>query len=199
MGLLGLLCFLILFLQSGQHLLRRAEHLTHAVADQQQLVRGADDARAMRDQHDRLAAAAHVVNCHYQCLFADIVQVGIRLIKNHEGRVAIHRTRQANALLLSAGQAAAAITEDRVIAFREMQDQFMHAGALGSHDDFFGIDLAKARDVFTDSAAKQFNILRQVTDVRSELVFIPCVNVGAIEAHLADRCRPDADEQARQR
>jgi hypothetical protein len=54
------------------------------------------------------------------------------------------------------------------------------------------------RAMFSDRAGKQFYILRQVAQVRAQLVLIPLVDIGAIEAHLPTG-RPHADQQTRQR
>ena len=61
----------------------------------------------------------------------------------------------------------------------------MHAGALGRQHHFFRIDLAEAGDVFADRAGKQFDILRQVADVRAQFGLVPVIDVGAVQAHLA--------------
>ncbi len=74
----------------------------------------------------------------------------------------------------------------------------MHAGALRGDHDLLRIDLAKACNVFTDGAAEQLDILRQITDIRAQLILAPLINIRAIQPHLAGSRRPDANDQARQ-
>ena len=152
----------------------------------------------MGDQHDGLAAAAQVVERGDQRLFADVVEVGVGFVQHDQRGVVVHRARQADTLFLPARQSGTAVAEQGVVALREMQDHVMHAGAPGRRDHFFGIDFAEARDVVADRSGEQFDILRQVADAGAELVLVPVIDIRAVQPHLADRGRPDADQQPRQ-
>jgi hypothetical protein len=72
-------------------------------------------------------------------------------------------------------------------------------GAARSFDDLFGIDLAEAGDVFGDAAVQQFDVLRQVAQVRAQCLALPVADGVAIEQHLALHIGPDAHQAARQR
>ena len=55
----------------------------------------------------------------------------------------------------------------------------------------------EARDVLRDGAGEQFDVLRQIADVPAERVGRPLVERRAVEADLAARRPPDADQRAR--
>ena len=51
------------------------------------------------------------------------IEVGVRLVKHHQERVAIERAGKADALALTGRQAGAVFAELRVVALRQAQDQ----------------------------------------------------------------------------
>ncbi len=72
----------------------------------------------------------------------------------------------------------------------------MHAGDARGFDDFVDLEIAEAGDVVGDRAGKQFNVLRQVTDVLTELQGIPLAQVEAVDLDGSGRHRPHADNPA---
>ena len=70
----------------------------------------------------------------------------------------------------------------------------MHTGLLRGLDHLLRIRLAKARNVVGDAAAEQFDVLRQIADVRAEVVAVPAMNIRAVQAHGAAQRRPDAHQ-----
>ncbi|MNE12853.1 hypothetical protein D3C80_1056730 [compost metagenome] len=70
----------------------------------------------------------------------------------------------------------------------------MHPGQLGGFNNFLGVDIVKASDVFSDGAGKEFDILRQVANVRPQLIFIPLVDISIIKTHNAFTDWPDTDQ-----
>ena len=76
----------------------------------------------------------------------------------------------------------------------------MHAGRLAGGDDRVARRVVlEARDILPDRAGEQLDILRQVADVLAELGRHPLIERGAVEADLAARGRPHADDHARKR
>jgi hypothetical protein len=66
-------------------------------------------------------------------------------------------------------------------------------------DDGGVVDRAEPGDVLGDRAGEQLDVLRQVADVRAELVAVPLGDVGAVEAHRSRLRLPDAEHEPRQR
>jgi len=69
------------------------------------------------------------------------------------------------------------------------------ARELGGENDPFGIHGAQTCDVFSDATGEQFHVLREIPDERSEFFGIPSGDVGAINANLAARGAPYAEQQ----
>ena len=86
-----------------------------------------------------------------------------------------------------------------VVALGQPQDQLVHVRALRGAHHFGGVRLAEARDVLRHRAAEELHVLRQVAEVRPELLARPGRDVGAVQAHHARSRLPDADDEARQR
>ncbi|MNO82588.1 hypothetical protein D3C76_738680 [compost metagenome] len=112
--------------------------------------------------------------------------------------MAIQRARQADALLLAAGQPQSTGPEQGVITLGEVQDHLVDTGQLRRFDDLGGIHLTEARDVFGDGAIEQFDVLGQVTQVRAEGFTRPLADLGAVQAYRALFGGPDADHGTRQ-
>ena len=61
----------------------------------------------------------------------------------------------------------------------------MYTRLPGRSDHGFGVHLAHAGDVLGHRAGKQLDILRQVADMTAEIVGLPLVEGGAVEAYRA--------------
>ena len=67
----------------------------------------------------------------------------------------------------------------------------MNARELRCGDNGFCIQLAEAANILGNGAVKQFNILRQVTNVWAECGAIPLRNVRAVQPDFAGENWPD--------
>ena len=74
----------------------------------------------------------------------------------------------------------------------------MHVGALRGADHGRGIHLAQARDVLGHGACEQLHVLRQVTDVRPQVLARPGGDIGPVQPDRAGVRLPDPEDQARQ-
>ena len=185
--------------QLRQHLVAWPVGLHHAVAQHQHPVGHRQNARAVRDQEHRAPLGLKPLDGLHQGRLAHIVEVGVGLIQHHQHRVAIHRTRQTDALALATRQQMARLTNGRVIALGQAQNHLVQAGAARCGNHLLGHHLAKPRDVLGNRALKQLDILRQIAQVRAQLIAVPAADRQAIEQHLTRHARPDTHHAARQR
>lgn len=75
-------------------------------------------------------------------------------VQNDDGRILQHGAGNRNTLLLAAGEACAAFTDDRVVAVGQGRDKVVAAGILrGSHDLLMGHDVAANLHAATLGAA----------------------------------------------
>src|SRR5262245_41509804 len=70
-----------------------------------------------------------------------------------------------------------------VLPVRHLLDHLMHPGKAGGANDAGMIGLAEPRDVLRDRAGKELDVLREIADVRAELVRIELINRETIEPH----------------
>src|SRR6266536_866942 len=68
---------------------------------------------------------------------APVVERRGRLIKDQDARIADERPRDGDALTLPIGEARAALAHDRVVAVRQLEDEFMRPGELSGRDHRF--------------------------------------------------------------
>ena len=77
-----------------------------------------------------------------------VVERACRLVKDQDARIGDQRTGNRDALALATGQRRAALADDRVVAFGELQDEVMRAGKACGRDElntmnlWGGIDMA---------------------------------------------------------
>ncbi len=67
----------------------------------------------------------------------------------------------------------------------------MAAGQLGNRNDVLAFHVAEAGNVIRHSASEQLHILRQVANMLAEILRVPMVQFGAIEADRAIGLGPD--------
>ena len=64
-----------------------------------------------------------------------VVERARRLVEDQDARIGDQRAGDRDALALAAREAAAALADDRVVAFRQLQDEVVRAGELRRRDD----------------------------------------------------------------
>ena len=57
-----------------------------------------------------------------------VVERARRLVEDQDARIGDQRARDGDALALAAGQRRAALAHDGVVAFRQLEDEFVRAG-----------------------------------------------------------------------
>ena len=92
-----------------------AEGLLLTIDQQQDFVGDGQDARAVGHDDEGGATTAAAVDQLCQGLIAGFVEAGVGLVEDHEGRLAIDRAGQADALALAAGQGGATLADAGVI------------------------------------------------------------------------------------
>ena len=181
-----------------QHAGGRSERLQLPVTQDQQLIGEGQHIGLVGNQDQRSLQGFQPGNRLQQRLLSRVVQIGIGLVEDDHGGQAVHGTRQPDALLLPTGQPGAAVAQHGVVPLWQLQDQFMDARHLRSGQHLVGIDLCKACDVVRDGPCKQLNVLRQIAQMRAELVFVPLRQVRAVQPYLARDGLPDPHQQSRQ-
>src|SRR5438445_11833990 len=98
------------------------------------------------------------------------IEIRVRLVEYDQERVAEDGAREANALALACRQRHAAQADPRRVSFRQAQNDVVDAGDLRGLQDRVGGCLAvEAANIFRNSAVEQRHILRQITDMASEI------------------------------
>src|SRR5215207_5647339 len=183
-----------------QHLVLRSEGLGFPIRHHQNEIDAGERARAVRDHHDDAAAGARAQDRLGQRLLSLGVEVGVRLVKHEQERVAVERARKRDALPLPRRERGPALPDLGVVAVRETQNKVVHVGGLRRLEDRLGVGLRlEAGDVLGHGAGEQLHVLRQIADVLAERFRIPLLEGGAVEAYLAAHRRPDADEEPGER
>src|SRR5581483_4691383 len=107
--------------------------------------------------------------------------------------------RDGDALLLAAGEAVAALADDRVVAVGEAADEVVDVGGAGSARDLViaGIGLGVA-DVVADRGVEQVGLLRDDADRAVQRLERELADVVAIDADAAFGRVVEAGEEVRQ-
>ncbi|MCY1360618.1 hypothetical protein D9M69_472520 [compost metagenome] len=137
----------------------------------------------MGDDEDRRPREFQLLQRQRQRTFTDLVQVSIRLIQNDKPRAAIECPGQPDTLTLPTRQIDAPLANDRIVAIGQHQNHFVDTGGPGRQHHFIRINDTKTRDVVADSAFEQFNVLRQIPEVRPQLASVPIGNIGGIQTN----------------
>src|SRR5579883_30151 len=151
--------------QLGDHLAALAEHVDDAVAQDEELVGEAENARPMGDDDDGGAALLELRDRLQQRLLAVEIEARIRLVEDDEARTPVEGAGEADALALAAREAQPRLADLAVIAARQAHDRLVQPGELRRLDDGGGVRLAEAADVLAHRAGEELDILRQVAEV----------------------------------
>src|SRR5579883_189050 len=156
-----------------------------AALDGDDAIGRAHGGKAMRDD-DHGAALSDAAHILLDDALALIIERARRLVENEDARIGDERAGDRNALTLSAGEAAAALADDRVVALRQFEDELMRAGELrrGDHtlDRHAGIG---KRDVLPDRAVEQHVLLEDDADLTPQPGDIDHGEVDAVDQHAA--------------
>src|SRR6478736_375040 len=159
-----------------------------AVADaplfeQQYAVGQAQRCGSMRDQDCRSTMQDGLEGSADFLLLGGIDRAG-RGIEYEYARIGQQSTCERDALTLAAGKAKAALTHERVIARRLLDDEIVRAGRAGSEFDvgIAGVRYAKS-NVVADRAREQQGIFEHHADARAQLAHGELPNVDAVEQH----------------
>ncbi len=137
--------------------------------------------KTMRDSDDRFARREGV-NGILHNFFALGVERGIGLIQQQDGRVTQNGAGDGNALLLTAGEIAAAFADDGIVTVADLFDEFMRMRLLRCGDDLRlgGIQAAIA-NVLTNSVVKQEGVLADKADIATQGRLRESADVRTIE------------------
>jgi hypothetical protein len=100
------------------------------VVEDDDLVGVADGRQAVGDRDRRPALREAVERLLDESLGLGVERAG-RLVEDQDRRVAEDRASDRDPLLLAAGEAVAALADDRVVSLRQARDQVVDAGRLG--------------------------------------------------------------------
>ena len=125
----------------------------------------ADGLEPMGDHDDGLFVGQGVDGLH-QLLLVLRIHVGGGLVQDDDGRVLHHGPSDGQPLPLTAGEGAAGLADDGVIALGQLHDEVVAAGPLRRLDDLFhgGIRLAEA-DVVGHGVVEETDILEYEAEI----------------------------------
>ena len=122
-----------------------------------------------------------------------VVERARRLVEEQDRRVLQDRPGDRHALALAAGQARAAVADDRVVAVGQRADEVVRVGRPGRGDHLgLGRVEAPVQDVLADRAAEQRRLLRDETDLPAQARDGDVAHVEAVDADASRRSRPTA-------
>ena len=87
----------------GQNFILRTKRLRPALVHDQDLINAGDGAGTMSDDDDDAFAFAHAKNCARECFVSFGVEVGIRLVENHQEWIAVDGAGERDPLRLPGG------------------------------------------------------------------------------------------------
>jgi hypothetical protein len=91
------------------------------------LVRYGEDSYSVGDDDDRRIGRLHPFNGFKKHPLAEVVQAGVRLVENHEVRIAKKSSRKAEALAKPTREIGRSANEDRIIRLRQSNDRLVKA------------------------------------------------------------------------
>jgi hypothetical protein len=102
-------------------------------------------------------------------LLGDAVEVGGRLVEEQDARFLEGHSRDRQALLLPAGEAVSALTDDRVVAVGKRGDEVVHVGRPGGGGHLLLRGVGKrVEEVLADRGVKQERVLEHDPDVPAQ-------------------------------
>ena len=115
------------------------------------------------------------------------IEICVGLVEQYQFTVAEEGSCQADALSLATREAMTVATDLRLIPGRQCQNHLMRASQSCRHDDIFvARALLKSRDRFSNGTGEQFDILRKIADVASELIGVPALQQRVVEPDFTD-------------
>ena len=115
-----------------------------------------------------------------------VVERACRLIENQDARVGNQRAGNGDALPLAPGQAAAPLTDDRVIALGELENEVMGAGELCCGDDALGRHgRIGESDIVPHRAVEQHVVLKHDADLPTQPGRIDLREIDPVNEHPA--------------
>ncbi len=162
-----------------------AKALDPACFQRQKLVQLRDGALAVRNHDHDAASRPQLANGAIERKLAFPIEMRVGLVEHDQKWLAEDSPRQRNALALPSRQIYTVRADDGFVSLGKQQDQLVHTGELGGRNDRFrGRILAEARDILPNCPTEELQVLRQVTDMGSEILFAPLLQGGAIEPHF---------------
>ena len=92
-----------------------------------------------------------------------VVEAGVRLVEDHEVRVAEERPRKAEALAKPAREIGASANDDRIVRLRQPDDRLVNAGQLCCFNDLLQIGVVQPCNDVLYSFSEEIDILRQIS------------------------------------
>ena len=92
------------------------------------------------------------------------VQAGVRLVEDHEVRVAEKRPCKAEALAKPAREIGASANDDRIVRLRQPNDRLVKAGQLRRFNDLLQIGVVQPCNDVLYRFSEEIDILRQISE-----------------------------------
>ena len=182
-----------------KQLLLRARSLDRAVFEHDNVVGIFDRGQAVRDDEQRLALRQRGDAALELVLIFGIGE-GRGLVQNDDGRVFEHHARDGDALLFAAGEALARLARRRVVALRELFDEFLALrGARRGPDLLVRRARIAEADVFKQRTVEEEIILRNKADVFRELRERHILDIHSADRDLARAHIPESRDELRDR
>src|SRR5271165_900471 len=170
----------------GEDFVFRAERHRSTFLHGQEEIDPGDGARAVGNHDCDAAAGADAENRLRQGGVAFGIEIGVRLVQNHQERVAIERAGKRNALGLPGRQSGAPLADLGIVAALQGNDHVVNAGGRRRRAYRFWVRIGlETADVLRHAPAEKLHMLRQVADIAAEHVRRPLIQCGAVEGNLA--------------
>ena len=176
-----------------------AEGGNRAVLHDGNLVRYAQDPDPVGDDDDSGIGRLHPFNSVEQHALAERVQAGVRLVENHEVRVAEERPCKAEALAKPAWKIGASANQDRIVRLRQPNDGLVKAGQLCCFNDLLQIGVVQPGNDVLYRFSEEIDILRQISEAPAAAQIAHDRNVDAIEQDRAGRRSGDSRDDLAKR
>ena len=151
-----------------------------AVVHDHDPVGAAEDGEAVGNDEHRTVSGDHVQVLPDHGL-AFRVECAGGFVENEEARVRKERTRNSEALALTAGQVGGVFLEERVVAAAHLLDEFVGAGETRGVDDLLhGGVLLREGQVLADGAVEEVVVLQHDTDGGTQRRAVDLADVDAV-------------------
>src|SRR5262245_43782471 len=118
--------------------------------------------------------------------FGSGVQARGRLVEDHDGSIAQHRSRDGSPLLLAAGKRGCTFGDNRVVQVREAMDEFIGIRDSRRRSDLIiaGVGTSKG-DIFPNRSTEKQRILQDKTDLFPQGAKVVVSDIPTIDVHSA--------------